>query len=66
MDRKQVLRELEPFRAVGGWYLPATDKWIGRVNGVFYVIDDRKHAVTHRQIVEMVRIECRVQREVGF
>lgn len=66
MDRGTALRELEPFRTAGDWYLPATDKWIGRINDVFYVIDDRKHAVTHRQIVEMVQIERRVQREVGF
>lgn len=66
MDRETALRELEGFSTVGGWYLPATDKWIRRINGIFYVIGDKKYAVTYRQIVEMVRIENRVQMEVGF
>lgn len=66
MDREMALRGLESFKTVGGWYLPATDKWIRRINGVFYVIDDSKCAVTYRQIIEMVRIENRVQMEVGF
>lgn len=66
MDREMALRELEDFRTVDGWYLPATDKWIRRINGIFYVIGDKKRAVTYRQIVEMVRIENRVQMEVGF
>ena len=66
MDREMALRELEDFRTAGGWYLPATDKWIRRINGIFYVISDKKYAVTYRQIVEMVRIENRVQMEVGF
>ena len=62
----QATGELKPFSTAGGWYLPATDKWIRRINGIFYVIGDKKYAVTHRQIVEMVRIENRVQMEVGF
>lgn len=66
MDRETVLWELEPFRVAAGWYLPATGKWIRRINGIFYAIDDKKYAVTHRQIVEMVRLENRVQMEVGF
>ena len=66
MDRETALRELKGFRAADGWYLPATDKWIRRINGIFYVIGDKKYAVTHKQIVEMVRIENRVQTEVGF
>ena len=66
MDRETALRELEGFRTAAGWYLPATDKWIRRINGIFYVIGDKKYAVTYRQIVEMVRIENRVQMEVGF
>lgn len=66
MNREAVLRELEAFRTASGWYLPATDKWIRRINGIFYVIGDKKYAVTHRQIIEMVRIENRVQMEVGF
>lgn len=66
MDRETVLRELEGFRTAFGWYLPATDKWIKRINGVFYVIDDKKYAVSYRQIIEMVRFESRVQMEVGF
>lgn len=66
MDRETVLREMEPFRTVGGWYLPATNKWIRRINGIFYVIDDKKYAVTHKQIFEMVRVENRIQMEVGF
>ena len=66
MDRETALRELEDFRTAAGWYLPATDKWIRRINGIFYVIDDKKYAVTHRHIIEMVRIENRTQMEVGF
>lgn len=66
MDREMALRELKDFRTTDGWYLPATDKWIRRINGIFYVIEDKKYAVTYRQIVEMVRIENRVQMEVGF
>ena len=66
MDRETTLRELEPFSTATGWYLPATDKWIRRINGIFYVIDDKKYAVTHRQSVEMARIENSVQMEVGF
>ena len=66
MDRETALRELEDFRTAGGWYLPATDKWIRRINGIFYVIGSKKCMVTYRQIVEMVRIENRVQKEVGF
>lgn len=66
MDREMSLRELEGFRTAGGWYLPATDKWIRRINGAFYIIDDKKYVVTHRQIVEMVRLENRVQMEAGF
>lgn len=66
MDRERALRELEEFEAQGGWYLPVTDKWIKRINGIFCVIEDRKYTVTNRQVVEMARIERRVQREVGF
>jgi hypothetical protein len=66
MNRETALRELEPFRSAVGWYLPATGKWIRRINGIFYVIDDNRHAVTYRQIIEMVRIENRTQMEVGF
>lgn len=66
MDRERALRELEEFEAQGGWYLPATGKWIRRINGIFFVIEDKKYAVTNRQVVEMVRIECRVQREMTF
>lgn len=66
MDRERALSELEEFQTAGGWYLPATSKWIRRINGIFFVIEDKKYAVTNRQVVEMVRIECRVQRELGF
>lgn len=66
MDREMALREMKDFRTTGGWYLPATDKWIKRINGTFYVIDDKKYVVSHRQIIEMVRIENRTQMEVGF
>lgn len=66
MDRETALRELEGFRTAGGWYLPATDKWIKRINGIFCAIDDKKYAVTYRQIIEMVRLENRAQMEVGF
>lgn len=66
MDRERALRELEGFRTAGGWYLPATDKWIRRINGTFFVIEDKKYAVTNREIVEMVRLEDRAQMEVGF
>lgn len=66
MDRERALRELEAFKSQGGWYLPATDKWIRRINSNFFVIEDRKYAVTNRQVVEMARLECRAQRESGF
>ena len=66
MDLEEVPREMEPFRTMGGWYLPATDKWIRRINGIFYVIGNKKYAVTYKQIIEMVRTESRTQMEVGF
>lgn len=66
MGREKALRKLKEFETPVGWYLPATDKWIRRVNGIFYVIGDKKYAVTHKQIVEMVRLENRTQMEVGF
>ena len=62
MDRERALRELEEFESQGGWYLPATGKWIKRLNGIFFVIEDKKYAWTKRQVVWMVRIDHRSQR----